>query len=94
MRYSSFTADLPRLSRHASVQMQRRCIPDHAVELILDFATASPAGGGAQRYRFDNRSWATALDYLGPQAPAFEKFRNAYVIEASDGTIVTAAWLQ
>ncbi|VWX57297.1 hypothetical protein [Sphingorhabdus sp. 109] len=81
------------LSRHAKAQMQRRCIPEAAVELLLDFATATPSGGGTLRYRFDKRSWAVAEEFLGAQARAFEKFRNAYVIEASNGTVVTAAWL-
>lgn len=73
--------------------MQRRSIPSAAVELILDFAEWTPAGGGAQRYRFTNKSWACAAAHLGARAKEYEKYRNAYVIEASDGTIVTAAWL-
>lgn len=82
-----------RLSRHAHSQMQRRCIPWDAVDLILGFADPSPAGGGAMRYRFDKQTWEAAEDFLGPRARQFEKFRNAYVIEAADGTVITAAWL-
>lgn len=93
MRHFNFTTVSPRLSRHAMVQMQRRCIPDSAVELILDFAHSTPSGNGTQRYRFDNRTWAAAADFLGGRARDFEKFRNAYVIEGADGTVVTAAWL-
>lgn len=81
------------LSRHAKVQMQRRCIPMAAVDLILGFAPSAPAGNGTQRYRFDKESWATAAEHLGSKSRAFEKFRNAYIIEANDGTVVTAAWL-
>lgn len=93
MRHLYLSAELSLLSRHARLQMQRRCIPEAAVELILDFATSTPAGNGTQRYRFDNRSWAAAAGHLGSQARIFEKYRNAYVIEANDGTVVTAAWL-
>lgn len=45
------------------------------------------------RYRFDKQTWEAAEDFLGPRARQFEKFRNAYVIEAADGTVITAAWL-
>ncbi|MEH6790620.1 DUF4258 domain-containing protein [Parasphingorhabdus sp.] len=93
MHYLNPTLNPPGLSRHAKTQMQRRCIPEAAVELILDFANATPSGSGTLRYRFDKRSWAAADKLLGSQARAFEKFRNAYVIEASNGTVVTVAWL-
>lgn len=80
-------------SSHAKVQMQRRCIPKDAVDLILDYADWTSSGSGTRRYRFTNRSWGQAAAALGSDASKFEKFRNAYVIEGSDGTIVTAAWL-
>ena len=93
MPNTTISSVLVHLSHHAAAQMQRRCIPSDAVDLILGFADPSPAGGGAMRYRFDKNTWAVAEDFLGPRARQFEKFRNAYVIEAKDGTIITAAWL-
>lgn len=93
MHNHSFTPPRPPLSRHARVQMQRRSIPEAAVELLLDFADCTPSWDGTRRYRFTKRSWAAAAAFLGPDVRLFEKFRNAYVVEASDGTIITAAWL-
>ena len=81
------------LSQHAKTQMQRRAIPQAAVDLLLDFAQSTPSGNKTLRYRFDKRTWAMAMASLGPRALSCEKFRNAYVVEASDGTIITAAWL-
>lgn len=73
--------------------MQRRSISESAVELLLDFADCVPSWDGSRRYRFTKRSWAAASTYLGAEARRFEKFRNAYIVEAHDGTIITAAWL-
>jgi hypothetical protein len=74
--------------------MQQRCIPAAAVDLLLDFARPLPAGDGARSYRFNRKTWADAAAALGPQAKAFARFRNAYVIESADGAVITAAWLQ
>ena len=93
MQNTNIFAPVTRFSRHAKVQMQRRSIPEAAVNLILDFAACSASGNGTRRYRFDNSSWADAAAALGSHAHAFEKFRNAYVIEGNDGIVVTAAWL-
>jgi hypothetical protein len=80
-------------SRHAAVRMQQRSIPDAAVELLLDFALPTPVGGGSLSYRFTADTWADAQTALGSRAPAFVKYRNAYVIESADGVVITAAWL-
>lgn len=93
MHDNNFTPPRPPLSRHAQVQMQRRSITEAAIELLLDFADCTPSWNGSQRYRFTKRSWAAAAAFLGADAHLFEKFRNAYVVEGSDGTIITAAWL-
>jgi len=84
---------MARYSRHAERRMQQRSIPLAATELLLDYGYPTPAGGGATLWRFDRKSWRTMQSALGPSVRAFEKFRNAYLIEGGDGTIVTAAWL-
>lgn len=80
-------------SQHAGRRMQQRCIPAAAVELLLDYALPTPVGGGAVSYRFTKETWAEAQAALGAAAPAFAKFRNAYVIESADGVVITTAWL-
>lgn len=76
---------------HSLTRCQQRAIPDVAVELVLEFAKAHPAGGGAESYAFDKRTWQRAAAYLGEDAKRFERYRNIYVIIA-DGRIVTVAW--
>lgn len=93
MQNNNIIAPVTHFSRHAKVQMQRRCIPEAAVDLILDFADWTSAGNGARRYCFSNHTWAQAVASLGSDTQGTEKFRNAYVIEANDGTVITAAWL-
>lgn len=81
------------LSRHAEVRMQQRSITPEAIDLLLDYAVASPVGGGAVSYRFTKATWDIAMSALGDEAPAYRRFRNAYVIEGRDGVIITTAWL-
>lgn len=76
---------------HSAIRCQQRAIPDAAIELVLDFAKAHPAGGGAESYAFDKHTWQKAAEYLGSDAKYFERYRNIYVIIA-DGRIVTVAW--
>jgi hypothetical protein len=89
------TISIPRtsLSHHAVLRMQQRSIPAAAVDLLLDYAQPTPVGGGATSYRFTQKSWDLAMSVLGDAAPAFRRYRNAYVIEGRDGVVVTAAWL-
>lgn len=93
MKPTYHAAIAARYTRHAALRMQQRSIPAAAVDLLLDYAEPAQAGDGALSYRFTRRTWAGARTALGPTARAFEKFRNAYVIESGDGTIITAAWL-
>ena len=88
-----FTAAIaPRLTRHAAIRMQQRCIPHFIVELLLDYGVATPVGGGALSYRFTRLTWANALAALDRDAGDLARYRNAYVIEAEDGAVITAAW--
>ena len=93
MPNQSLASQRTAFSRHAIVRMQQRSIPTAAVDLLLDFAQATPVGGGAISYRFTQDSWDIAMSVLGDAAPAFRRYRNAYVIEGRDGVVVTAAWL-
>lgn len=82
-----------RLSRHATIRMQQRSIPPRVVDLLLDFATPVPAGDGAINYRFTRATWDEAMTSAGSAAPQLQRYRNAYVVEGRDGTVITAAWL-
>ena len=81
------------LSRHAVTRMQQRSIPPIIVSLLLELTDPVPAGGGCELHRFNADSWAEAQRVLGSRARKLDRFRNAYVIVAPDGTVVTAARL-
>ncbi len=83
----------PRLTGHAQKRMKNRSISYFGIELLLDYGTRRHVGDGCTSYSFDRKSWARAQTRLGYEARYFEKYRNAYVVEGSDGAIITAAWI-
>jgi hypothetical protein len=76
---------------HSLCRSKQRCIPEFAIDLVLDYGKASSAGKGAESYSFDNRSWRKVCKLLGADVRRYEKYRNIYVIVVG-GTIVTVAW--
>lgn len=82
-----------RLSRHALLRMQQRSIPQHVVALLTELADPVDAGGGCTLHRFDEYSWAEACRLLGGRAPRLDRYRNAYVVLAPNGLVVTASRL-
>lgn len=76
---------------HSEYRSQQRCIPQFAIDLVLDYGKVTPAGRGAESYSFDNRSWRKVCSLLGADVRRYEKYRNIYVIIVG-GTIVTVAW--
>ena len=81
------------LSKHARVRMQQRSIPHCVVSLLIEFASVTEAGGGSSLLRFNADSWAEARRTMGGLASKLDRYRNAYVILAADGAVVTAARL-
>lgn len=81
------------LSRHALVRMQQRSIPHFLVDLLIELTDPVPAGSGCSLHRFDADSWAEAQHMMGGRARELDRYRNAYVIVAEDGLVVTAARL-
>jgi len=73
--------------------MQQRSIPWVIVSLLLELTDTVPAGGGCDLHRFNDDSWAEAMRAMGPQASKLDRYRNAYIVTAPNGTVVTAARL-
>ena len=71
--------------------MQRRCIDKKFIELIMEYGESRPAGRGCESLYFTKKAWDRMAKDLGSMAKDLERLRNAYIILASDGTIVTAA---
>jgi hypothetical protein len=83
---------LSKLSKHAAVRTQQRCIPQVIVDALQDWGDCIHAGAGAFSYFFSKRSWGRFCAYLGVEAKRFERYRNAYVVAANDGTVITVCW--
>ena len=52
-------------TNHSLYRSKQRCIPEFAIDLVLDYGKATPAGKGAESYSFDNRSWRKVCKLLG-----------------------------
>jgi hypothetical protein len=80
------------MTKHARVRVQQRSIPPVVIDALLDFGDRREAGGGAEIVYFTKRTWRKFASYVGAAVKGFERYRSCYVIEASDGSIVTAAF--
>ena len=80
------------LSRHARRRRQQRSIPPAVIDALLDFGERQPAGGGSISVFFTKRAWRRFTSYMGTAIIGYERYRNCYLIEASDGCIVTTAF--
>lgn len=83
------------MTRHAEIRAyDHRMVPQAVVEALLDFGVSQPTGGGCEKIHFTRRSWRKLQRYFGPALKAIERYRNCYLVLASDGAIVTVGWLQ
>jgi len=78
-----------RCSNHASVRMQQRCIPESVLHLLTVYGDETRTVKGVICY-FSKRSRQCIYREL-PRAVTknFARYRNCYLIESDDGTIVT-----
>ena len=81
-----------RSSKHSRSRLKQRSIPQAVVDALLDFGDRCSAGCGAESVFFTKRSWRKFASYVGTAEKAFERYRSCYVIQADDGTIITAAF--
>lgn len=86
-------SDRTPLSRHAAVRSQQRSIPQHVIELLIDYGQEQSAGGGCHRYAFTTRTWQAFSKTAGSVAKKIERFRSAYVVLGADDQVVTVGWV-
>ena len=79
-------------SQHGMTRRQQRCIPPFVIDALTDYGDERFLGGGGRSFSFSKRSWKHFRRYMGQAIQAYEKYRNAYVIVAEDGSIITVAW--
>lgn len=80
------------MTKHALCRQQQRSIPQAVIDALLDFGERRPAGDGAESVYFTKRTWRRFASYVGVAVKGFERYRNCYVIEGRDGTIITPAF--
>lgn len=82
------------LSAHAKRRCVQRSIAPAWIERVIEFGVGRPVGGGCTSYALDKKGWRRFCAHYGRSASHFSGLRKLYVVEAGDGTIVTAAWRQ
>jgi hypothetical protein len=80
------------VTNHALCRQQQLSIPQAVIDALLDFGERRPAGDGAESVYFTKRTWRKFAGYVGSAVKGFERYRSCYVIEASDGSIVTVTF--
>lgn len=81
-----------KLSKHAALRSQQRSMSLDIIDAVIDFGQERHAGGGCFSYAFTERTWRLFVAQMGSDSPQLERARNAYVIVAENGLVVTAAW--
>ncbi len=80
-----------KLSKHASIRQQQRCIPPIVIDLLIDYGTVERAGKDATTHYFDKVSRRRVMAYAGRLAGMLEDYLDYYVIVGEDGNIITIA---
>ena len=80
------------LSLHGASRRQQRCIPPFVLDALTDYGDELFLGDGSRSFSFSKRSWRHFSRYMGPAIHAYDKYRNAYVVVAEDGSVITVAW--
>jgi hypothetical protein len=83
-----------RMSHHALVRKQQRCIPQLVIDWLLQYGRRD-ASNGALRVWFDRRAKRELAGDVGRQTLShLSKFLNAaLIIDPNDDTIITIKWL-
>lgn len=81
------------MSQHAAIRSQQRAIPAMVVDLLLQFGTNEPAGGGATKLFFDKAARRRVKSYAGPLAGMLGEHLNVYAVVGPDDKVITTAHL-
>ena len=80
------------MTRHAQCRQKQRSIPTAVIEALLEFGERRQAGHGSESVYFTKKSWKKLASYMGAAIKGVEGYRSCYLIEGSDGAIITAAY--
>ena len=76
-------------THHARARMQQRGIPAAAVEALLDYGKAAPAGDGCELVFFDKAARARLFRDNPAAAREAERLCRTYALVGRDGAVVT-----
>ncbi len=78
-----------RLSRHARIRMQQRCVPAEVVAQLIGFGAVRHDHRGARVVFFDKRARRRLERETGVQARrTLERWANAYAVVGADGGLL------
>jgi len=81
------------MSNHAGIRCQQRSISPMVVDLLLQFGTSEPAGGGASKIFFDKVARRQIKKYAGSLASILNEHLDVYAVVGADNKIITTAHL-
>jgi hypothetical protein len=79
------------ISKHAAIRSQQRGIPPLLIDLLIQFGSTEPAGGGASKVFLDKTGRKRLKAYAGQLAAALKPHLDAYAVLSPDGQIITVA---
>ena len=77
------------ITPHARARMQQRGIRPEALEALLDFGRAIPAGRGRDLVFFDRKARRKLVEQHPEAAAEAARITKCYAIVGSDGALVT-----
>jgi hypothetical protein len=81
------------LSSHAQRRMQQRAIPPRLIDWLFEFGTQAHDHHGARVLYFDRAAKRRLAEVVPAQQLAqVDQKLNAYVVEATDGTVITMGY--
>ncbi|ANI78163.1 DUF4258 domain-containing protein [Sphingobium sp. EP60837] len=92
-RLASCAVSGTKLSKHAALRSQQRSMSPDIIDAVIDFGEERHAGGGCFSYAFTDRTWRRFVAQMGADSRRLERARNAYVVVAENGHVVTTAWI-
>lgn len=80
-----------KMSQHAHIRQQQRCIPQMIIDLIIGYGATESAGSGVTKHYFDKHARRRLKAYAGSVASLLDEHLNCYVVTGDDGTVITVA---
>ncbi len=76
-------------TQHANIRSQQRGIPPLVLDLLRQFGSHEPAGGGASKVFFDKQGRRKVQAYAGPLAPLLNEHLDFYAVIGSNDQVIT-----